>query len=277
MTDIGATLRQARMRASLEIADFEARTRIRAKYLRALEDEEWDLLPGYAYAKAFLRTYADMLGLDGQMLLDEFKRQNPDPAELDLAPVPRPRRDARRARPRVRLRQRAGGGGRGRARGWSRRSSIAVVAVMFVVLVAAGLYAVGKLGGSKSASLTTATHTTTAPSHTHTAPRRTSVPGRVSLQLVPTGSVWVCLVGYRTTANSHAHLRINGLLTPASPRPVYYAENHFLVTFGNHLIRMLIDGHSHTVPATPTVVVSYEIRPGGGYRKVTASAAPHCA
>ena len=122
MTDIGATLRQARMRASLEIADFEARTRIRAKYLRALEDEEWDLLPGYAYAKAFLRTYADMLGLDGQMLLDEFKRQYPDPAELDLARVPPPHGGTRRAGPWVRPRQRAGERGRERARGGSRRS-----------------------------------------------------------------------------------------------------------------------------------------------------------
>ena len=64
MAGIGSTLREARMRAHLDITDFEARTKIRAKYLRALEDEEWSLLPGYTYTKGFLRTYADMLGLD---------------------------------------------------------------------------------------------------------------------------------------------------------------------------------------------------------------------
>ena len=277
MTDIGATLRQARMRASLEIADFEARTRIRAKYLRALEDEEWDLLPGYAYAKAFLRTYADMLGLDGQMLLDEFKRQYPDPAERDLTRVPRPRGRARRARPWVRLRERAGEGGRERARGWSRRSSIAAAALVLVILLAAGLYAAGNLGGRKPTSLTTATHTTTTHPHAHTTPRRTTIPARVSLQLVPTGSVYVCLVGYPTATNSHAHLRLNATLTPAYPRPVYHSANHFLVTFGNKLIRLLIDGHSHTVPTSPTVVASYEIQLGGAYHQLTASAAPHCA
>ncbi|HEY1776908.1 MAG TPA: helix-turn-helix domain-containing protein, partial [Solirubrobacteraceae bacterium] len=70
-------LREARMREHLDIAEFEARTKIRAKYLRALEDEEWSLLPGYTFTKAFLRTYADMLGLDGRTIVDEFKRQYP--------------------------------------------------------------------------------------------------------------------------------------------------------------------------------------------------------
>jgi hypothetical protein len=49
------------------------------------------------------------------------------------------------------------------------------------------------------------------------------------------------------------------------------------VTFGNKLIRLLIDGHSHTVPTSPTVVASYEIQLGGAYHQLTASAAPHCA
>ena len=88
------------MREHRDIAEFEARTKIRAKYLRALEDEEWALLPGYTFAKAFLRTYADMLGLDGRMLVDEFKRQYQDPSELELAPVLPARGDARRSRER---------------------------------------------------------------------------------------------------------------------------------------------------------------------------------
>ena len=113
MTDIGAMLREARMREHLDIAEFEARTKIRAKYLRALEDEEWALLPGYTFTKAFLRTYADMLGLDGRMLVDEFKRQYQDPSELDLAPVLPSRGEARRcARARTGDRARERGGDR---------------------------------------------------------------------------------------------------------------------------------------------------------------------
>src|ERR1700730_5951146 len=106
MADIGAMLREARMRDHLDIAEFEARTKIRAKYLRALEDEEWSLLPGYTFTKAFLRTYAEMLGLDGRLLVDEFKRQYPDPSELDVSQSPPGRRDNRSGRGRERVGER---------------------------------------------------------------------------------------------------------------------------------------------------------------------------
>ena len=74
MPDIGTTLREARMRARIDISEIEAETKIRAKYLRALENEEWDLLPGPTYVKSFLRTYADHLGLDGERLADQYRR-----------------------------------------------------------------------------------------------------------------------------------------------------------------------------------------------------------
>src|SRR3978361_923346 len=65
MPDSGAPLREARMRARIDVSEVEAQTKIRAKYLRALENEEWDLLPGPTYVKTFLRTSADALGLYG--------------------------------------------------------------------------------------------------------------------------------------------------------------------------------------------------------------------
>lgn len=73
MAEIGAALREARTRARIEIAQMEAQTKIRAKYLRALENEEWELLPGPTYVKSFLKTYGDMLGLDGRQLVAEYK------------------------------------------------------------------------------------------------------------------------------------------------------------------------------------------------------------
>ncbi len=72
---IGEVLKQARARAGLDIRTVEERTKIRVKYLRALEDEEWDALPSPAYARGFLRTYAQLLGLDGEALADAFRRQ----------------------------------------------------------------------------------------------------------------------------------------------------------------------------------------------------------
>jgi hypothetical protein len=50
----------------------EQATKIRGKYLRALEEERFDLLPSQTYVKGFLRTYADYLGLDGQLYVDEY-------------------------------------------------------------------------------------------------------------------------------------------------------------------------------------------------------------
>jgi hypothetical protein len=72
MFQIGPSLREARIRKGLEIPDVERATRIRGKYLRALEDESFDVLPSQAYIKGFLRSYADFLDLDGRLFVDEY-------------------------------------------------------------------------------------------------------------------------------------------------------------------------------------------------------------
>jgi helix-turn-helix protein len=71
---IGDVLKRTRTRRKVDIHTVEQQTKIRTKYLRALENEEWDVLPGPAYAKGFLRTYAQFLGLDGDALVDEYRR-----------------------------------------------------------------------------------------------------------------------------------------------------------------------------------------------------------
>ena len=84
----------------IDISEVETRTKIRAKYLRAIENEEWDLLPGPIYIKSFLRTYGDFLGLDSRMLVDEYKRRYERPSDHELRPD-------RAARPRARARRQA--------------------------------------------------------------------------------------------------------------------------------------------------------------------------
>jgi hypothetical protein len=270
MADIGAMLREARMREHRDIAEFEARTKIRAKYLRALEDEEWGLLPGYTFAKAFLRTYADMLGLDGRLLVDDFKRQYQDPSELELAPVLPSRGEGRRTR------DRAPEHGRERERGRERRqkgpSSRVLAVALLVVLLAAALFVVQELRkkNAPSGSSQTTSSSTTTTSHSHSAP-----PLRVGLALVATTPVHVCLIGYRT-AHGGAHRRYsNALLQPHSPAPVLHADNHFLVSVTDGSLRMVIDGHGVAVRA-PGTTVAYEIFRSGRYSRLAAGAAPHC-
>ena len=72
MFDIGTTLRDARTRQGLDFPELEELTKIRPKYLRALEDERFDTLPAPTYVKGFLRSYAEALGLDGQPFVDEY-------------------------------------------------------------------------------------------------------------------------------------------------------------------------------------------------------------
>ena len=90
MFEIGNSLREARLRRDIEFADAEHGTKIRAKYLRALEDERFELLPSHTYIKGFLRSYAEYLGLDGQLYVDEYNSRYVIGEEE--APVRSPRR-----------------------------------------------------------------------------------------------------------------------------------------------------------------------------------------
>jgi cytoskeleton protein RodZ len=94
--EIGNSLREARLRQGLEIPRIEAETKIRGKYLRALEEEQFEVLPGDTYVKGFLRTYADYLGLEGQLYLDEYNSRFTTAEELSPAQSAAPRRRRRR-------------------------------------------------------------------------------------------------------------------------------------------------------------------------------------
>jgi cytoskeletal protein RodZ len=94
--EIGNSLREARLRQGYELPRVEADTKIRAKYLRALEEERFEVLPGETYVKGFLRTYAEYLGLDGQLYVDEFNSRFT--REEEPLAAPRPSREASRAR-----------------------------------------------------------------------------------------------------------------------------------------------------------------------------------
>jgi hypothetical protein len=88
------------MRRGLDFAQAELATKVRGKYLRALEEEQFDVLPAQTYVKGFLRTYAEYLGLDGQLYVDEYNSRFVGSADDH---EPRTRRSA--ARPQHRHRR----------------------------------------------------------------------------------------------------------------------------------------------------------------------------
>jgi cytoskeleton protein RodZ len=129
--EIGQVLRDARQRAGIDIGTAEAKTKIRARYLRALENEEWDVLPGHAYAKGFLRAYGQLLGLDADALVDEYRRRVEAPAAGQY-PLAEPLLQARRRG------EEQGEPGRllpgGPSRGWIVGGLVAALIAILIVL-----------------------------------------------------------------------------------------------------------------------------------------------
>lgn len=112
MSDIGNSLREARIRRGLSIKDVADATKIRSKYLEALEEDDFEVLPGPVFAKAFLRTYASFLRLDADELIASYQRghegRKDDPVVLRTEAVqqPRSRTTAERRKRRTRRNQR---------------------------------------------------------------------------------------------------------------------------------------------------------------------------
>jgi len=248
MADIGTTLREARIRARIDISEVEARTKIRAKYLRAIENEEWDLLPGPVYVKSFLRTYGEFLGLDSRQLVDEFKRRYERPSDQDLRPISSLGRERER-RERRRRRLRLGPLG-------------AVVLVLAAVVAA--LFLVGSL--SPKSSSTTPTVATSprssasgtahgaAPASAHHVHHTHPKPTTVTLKLVPTNPVYVCV------EDGNGKPLISGVtFSPGESVPVETAHK-LLITLGNGGVQMQVNGKPVTLaPGSP---IGYALTPG---------------
>jgi Helix-turn-helix domain len=282
MAEIGATLREARMRARIDVSEIEAQTKIRAKYLRALENEEWDLLPGPTFVKSFLRTYAQALGLDGRAVVEEYKLHYEHPGEGEPAQQP-PAAAQRRTRARTSDRRPAGAAARrrggagahppGSPRQGPSRAYVATVGAVGVVIVLL-VYALLSGGGST----TSPPAGTPAASRPHRArgrshPARTGGrPGAAtatlaSLKLEPSAEVYVCLIG-------DGRKRIPGeILTPTSTLPTYHARR-FEVTLGNNAVALVVNGEPHTVPASAQAIGYTVTR--AGLKTLPASEQPTC-
>jgi cytoskeleton protein RodZ len=260
MPDIGSTLREARMRARIDISEIETETKIRAKYLRALENEEWDLLPGPTYVKSFLRTYADALGLDGKLLIEEYKLRHEHLSDVELQPItPLGQRDRRRA-PRAAV-----------SRGW-------LIAVVVVGLVVA-LYFVGRngRGGGRADSAGTPATTTAPPpaagksnaGATTTKRKSKPKPKHARLTIVATGQVYVCLkaAGKRTP--------VNGIVLTGGARQGPYRSSRFRVQLGTSEARLVVNGRSRSVPPASNGI-GYEITPTK-IRRLARAKWPTCA
>jgi cytoskeletal protein RodZ len=266
MAEIGSTMREARMRARIDISEVEARTKIRAKYLRALENEEWDLLPGPVYVKSFLKTYGDFLGLDSRLLVDEFKRRYERPLDHEVRAV------ASTARERERQRRRQP----------SRLSRVllsprSVIGLALIVIVVA-LYVIGSHSGNNNTpagnSITPSTSTTGDGHHhkstggghgrhsgtttlgTGTTTTTPAVAKSATLKLVATAPVWICVEN-----QSGKPLFPAGIYSPGQAAIPAVKARTLLVTLGNAHVTMTADGKPYT--PTGSSAIGLKITPQG--------------
>lgn len=85
METIGQILKNAREKKGLTIEELEASTHIVARFIKALENEEFDVLPGEIYVKGFIKNLSDKLSLDANMVLERYNLQkNGIKSEQDL-------------------------------------------------------------------------------------------------------------------------------------------------------------------------------------------------
>lgn len=238
------------MRAGLDITEVEMSTKIRAKYLRALENEEWGVLPGRTYVRSFLRTYAEELGLDARLLVEEYRRAHEGYTDLELAPIaPNLNRDRRRE-PRAPIAL-----GRGAIIGLS------IVGIVIVLAV------IGFLSGGNGSSPTAPVSSTPGssalsnPAHSKRGRHRAApaaVRREASLKLAPTAPVWICL------EDDQQRKLIPGVVTSPGDTSVAKAfhAKYLTMTLGNGNLTMQVNGKQVDVPqlAQP---IGYRVTPKG--------------
>jgi cytoskeleton protein RodZ len=260
MPEIGATLREARMRARVDVSEIEAKTKIRAKYLRALENEEWSLLPGPTFVKSFLRTYAQALNLDGRALVEEYRLHHEGPADGAFDPIASTPQRTRRRVP-----------GSRPSRGYLLSvGAVCLFIVLLIVLLATG--GGPSKNGSASSRGAAKSHSTHSSSHTGvgaTGGQTASQAAFVALSLKPSAEVYVCLIG-----DNGRKLIPGTLLAPGVSTPTYHARR-FEITLGNNAVTMYVDGRARTVPAS-TQAIGYSLTKANGRHLLSAGELPTC-
>jgi len=259
-TTIGQKLRRAREDRGAELSDVEVATKIRVKFLEAMEEDRWEALPGPSYARGFLDIYARHLGLDQQALLDDYRetveaeRHDPIPQSVIKPGTLRQTRAT----------------GHTHSIKWG---PVAKVLAGLIVLVLVGLVIVGSIGGSDNGSGNerggygkdqASTATGPAPAK----PTTTTPSGKVSVELRATATVWVCLMDDTGTP-----LVDSETLSADEARGPFSASG-FDVTFGNGSVQMTVDGQPARIPQAAEPL-GYRIT-SSGVRKLDPSSQPTC-
>jgi cytoskeleton protein RodZ len=255
---VGATLRTARNRRKIALSEVEAAIKVRVRHLRAIEDEDWEALPGGSYPRGFIRAYAVYLGLDGERLAAEYARQAPSAG--------------RERGPRVEPAQIDGAAERERRR-LPRAALTALVVVALVALVVVIGLATGSGGGGRAP---VGTGGSGGPVNGSAGVGGTVVPRgggtrgeTVVLRLATRAEVWVCVLDARGRA------LVEGQVLPGGVEEGPFHSGSFTVAFGNGEVAMQVNGKETQIPASASPL-GYAIDSGGRLTPLAEAERPTC-
>jgi hypothetical protein len=252
-SQVGAILRQARNRRNVELSEVEAATRIRLRYLRAIESEDWEVLPGGVYTRGFIRTYASFLGLDGDRLAEDYRADVEGSAAASgpatagpTPPHPGPPKPTRR--PQL---------------GW-------LIAASGAILLAAAAVALLPSGGDGDQSGQVPHRGSShSPSPGQAKPKNQAAPSGVSLQLTASAEVWICLLDARDQP------LVDGQILEAGAEAGPFHSGSFTVSFGNGEVSMTVDGSKAEIPVTSSPI-GFSIGSGGSLSQLSEAERPTC-
>lgn len=252
---VGNKLRDARTRRRLSLQDVEDATKIRSRYLQAIENEEWDELPGDTYARAFIRTYGAHLGLDGERLADEQRRQRgaKRPGEGLPRVDPRQRKVARR-----------------HSRSWQVPPRL--VTALVLVLVVGALIAIGLAGGGSgersSGGGTAGAAGDIEPDAGARSQLRAAPPGH-ALKLLAKAEVWVCLL------DGKGNPLVDGSILAPGEAEGPFRSGSFTLALGNGAVTMTVDGKQAKLPE-PSSPIGFAVGSRGTVRELPEGERPTC-
>ncbi|MET0305743.1 MAG: helix-turn-helix domain-containing protein [Solirubrobacterales bacterium] len=248
-TGIGPTLREARSRRKLDLAEVEGAIKIRVRYLQAIENEEWDALPGGAYTRGFIRTYASYLGLDGDRLADDYRRAAAPPggehAPRRIEPVPT----------------------------GMRRSGSPLTGRVLAAAVCVGLAAIVvgiALAGGDGDPPSEPSAAKSGQGEARKAKRdMTAVKPGIAMRLEARAEVWVCLLG------ADGAPLVDGQILREGAEAGPYRSRGFEIALGNGSVEMRLDGERAEVEESSSPV-GYRVDGDGNLVALEEGERPDC-
>jgi cytoskeleton protein RodZ len=284
---IGTTLAEARTRRGVDLDEVHAATGIRPRYLRAIEEEDWNALPEEFYARSFVRKYAEFLGVDPGPLVDEYRRQRGTVGSAGSPTSPFARTNSRRADSLRRRRKRQA------VYVWIGTGLLAAAIVVAIVLITSG--GGDESSGGKNASTGGGANTATGAKGGKGKANGGGAQGKgggkqgaggknaggagaasgaaaaktVALAIEPTAEVWACVLDAKGKP-----LVDGATLAPGESVGPFHSKG-YTAAFGNGKVDIKVNGKPAATPETPSPM-GFTITPQGKLHALPEGKRPSC-